>query len=135
MTTESLADILSELEKSSATPDAPQPAPEPVLEPEPEQKEAKPKVGKAVKVESTPVTSGVVIDKSVPIPAVVQPNARVYPLDEMDVGDSFFLASDNKRALTNRIRSAISQYSRRRDNGRKFVTRCVDGGVRCWRVE
>lgn len=57
----------------------------------------------------------------------------VYPFKFMNVGDSFFVpCEDNKRS---RKQSTILQAARRAPEGWKYVTRQVDGGVRCWRAE
>lgn len=51
-----------------------------------------------------------------------------YPLDEMDVGDSFVVEKPT-------IRPHLSRFMKADDAGRKFATRKTDdGGLRVWRV-
>jgi len=66
------------------------------------------------------------IEKGVPVPS--RWINEKYPLDDMEVGDSFFT---NSPAV--KVRPAVTHYGRR--NGRKYVTRSMDGGLRVWRVE
>lgn len=65
------------------------------------------------------------IEKSIPFPH----EAKKYPFDEMDVGDSFFVPNKKSGAI-----SGSKQIAQRR-TGFKFVCRNVDGGVRVWRVK
>lgn len=69
------------------------------------------------------------IEKNIPIPTsdFGKGRPRIYPLGDMDVGDSFFTTS-----ARNKVASAVSYYGLR--NGKKFAVRTVDGGVRVWRV-
>lgn len=64
------------------------------------------------------------IEKDVPLP----PKWVKYPLDQMEAGDSF-LAAEEDRA---RISAAINRYSKR--SGKRFTCRKVDGGLRVWRI-
>jgi hypothetical protein len=76
------------------------------------------------------------IEKGIAIPKQKgNPSASIYPLSEMDVGDSFMMEAFDKIVMMKRIRSAISQYTKNRDDDKKFTTRAVDGGVRCWRIK
>lgn len=70
------------------------------------------------------------IETDIPVPmnaGTCGPNT-VYPLKEMSVGDSFFVA--NKRSIV--VASAVWHHGKR--YGKKFCTRKVDGGVRVWRI-
>ena len=67
------------------------------------------------------------IEKGVPIPKKGR-EKKVWPFDEMAVGDSFFVTAD----LHGRAQTAASWYSRR--DRKKFTVRKVDGGYRVWRT-
>lgn len=66
------------------------------------------------------------------IPAVRQHNGRreKYPWSQLEVGQSFFV--DPPVAL--RSMSSTASHAGRR-NGKKFIARESDGGVRVWRYE
>jgi hypothetical protein len=51
-----------------------------------------------------------------------------YPLSRLLVGQSFFVAGQEKSFLGSIARS--NKYA-----GKKFITRKVEGGVRVWRIE
>lgn len=68
-------------------------------------------------------------DKDVAIPP-----KNKYPLSEMGIGDSFFIPTDDKLLIGQRIRSSI-QHFKKHHASVKFAVRSVDGGVRCWRIE
>ena len=68
------------------------------------------------------------IDKNVPIPN----NRKYYPLKDMLIGDSFFVATKNEIEKTNARSAAASAGIR---HGRKYVSRSVKGGIRIWRTE
>jgi hypothetical protein len=71
------------------------------------------------------------IEDDHPIPAAGQGSGRKekYPWSQMDVGQSFFVENGEVR----KIAGAACHSGRR--NGKKFVVRVVDGGVRAWRIE
>lgn len=78
------------------------------------------------------------IDKDVPIPATN--HKRVYPLEDMAVGDSFFVPVPGEGAEFERRRkrrqqamSTICRTARARKIG-TFTSRQVEGGVRVWRI-
>lgn len=80
----------------------------------------------------------ITIEKDIPIPPrrTPPPRAPKYPFADMVVGDSFFVETDNE--TTKRKFSSINLSSRKHAKsvgGGRFVTRIVDGGVRCWRAE
>jgi len=68
------------------------------------------------------------IDHDVPIPAITRMSK--YPFDDMEVGDSFTILPEASKNIS----SAIGAYCRKRSDGRKFITRSIEGGVRIWRV-
>lgn len=57
-----------------------------------------------------------------------KPWNKVYPFRNMNVGDSF----DAPIETFHRVQNAAIVWGRR--NGKRFVTRRVDGVARCWRV-
>ena len=65
------------------------------------------------------------IEKDVPVPTRY---SNQYPLDDMEVGDSFFAPNRTSSDLSTPI-------VRARKLGKKFTCRTKDGGVRVWRVE
>lgn len=65
------------------------------------------------------------IEKGVPAP---EGKESKYPFRAMEVGDSFFVPGGNG----NRVSSSATMAGKR--TARKFMLRCVDGGVRVWRV-
>ena len=76
------------------------------------------------------------IESNIVMPrAAGNPSKSLYPFKGMDVGDSFFMETKDKRVIMRRIRSAIAHYTKFANADKKFATRSVDGGVRCWRIE
>ena len=70
------------------------------------------------------------IDRGVPMPPV-RGNKIIYPFDDMEVGDSFFVPNVEHGDITPQI-----AYRRRtRGWARKFTTRKENGGIRVWRTE
>ena len=70
------------------------------------------------------------VEKGVPMPSVClnsRGRPRKYPLDTMDVGDSFFCSEEK-----NAVASAISVGGKRL--GRKFMQRKEGDGRRVWRI-
>lgn len=67
------------------------------------------------------------IERGVPMPE--HPRTRAWPFATMEIGDSFVVPDRWK----NSVLSSVSGYWNKR--GKKFVTRKVDGVLRCWRVE
>jgi len=65
------------------------------------------------------------------IPAARQHNGRreKYPWSQLEVGQSFHVAGVALRSMS----STASHAGRR--NGKKFIARESDGGVRVWRYE
>lgn len=66
------------------------------------------------------------IEKNVPVPAAKK--ARKYPFDQLEIGDSLFFHGEKYHS---RPRDAARIYGRR--TGKKFMARCVEGGIRIWR--
>lgn len=82
------------------------------------------------------------IEKNVPAPNQGNFNGPVecsfrlkYPLDRMDIGDSFFVPLNGQKSLyvlQRRLSSTATQYGRR--HYMKFVTSGQGDGVRVWRI-
>ena len=73
------------------------------------------------------------IEKDIPIPLRLR---EQMPLDEMEVGDSFFVTTpENKTQQQHRIviSNNVKYYSR--ITGKHFTVRNADSGVRVWRTE
>ncbi len=66
------------------------------------------------------------IDDSVPMPAHLRGRTPIYPLQTMELGESFFVPK--KSGISMRASCGYIQ----RKTGRKFAVRTVDGGVRVW---
>ena len=77
------------------------------------------------------------IEKGVPIPdrVVFNTGSRFPFLDEMEEGDSFFVEIPDDefwRIEANSVRAAVWRFGRMQ--GRKFISRKVEGGIRIWRL-
>jgi hypothetical protein len=71
------------------------------------------------------------IEKNVVMPELPKRGA-VYPYEQMEVGDSFFIRDDRKNVIINvcnRNRKAALK------NNAAYTAKKVDGGVRVWRVK
>lgn len=68
------------------------------------------------------------IDSNVPFPSVQKRKTAKWPFPDMNVGDSFEFASENRASIS----ASCTYYSKRL--GRKYATRNVDGVYRCWRI-
>ncbi len=70
------------------------------------------------------------IDHDIPIPSCRKNYHGVYPLQNMNVGDSFLFKNQNKQ----KAYLAVGHY--RRKHGGKFKVAIDDNGkLRCWRIE
>ena len=74
------------------------------------------------------------VQKGVPAPQGTKPGpARKYPINEMEVGDSFL--AEGEQANSTRCKALNSAKSYGRRTGKKFRARTVlPGRVRIWRV-
>jgi len=63
------------------------------------------------------------IEKNVPIP-----RRSKYPLDKLEVGDSFWVRANiaNIRQISSKVAGVLK---------RKFICREEKGGTRCWRTK
>lgn len=75
------------------------------------------------------------VESGVPMPAP-RCQALQYPFLDMKRGDSFFIAceANEGKRLQSRLWAAARSFGKQ-NHGCKFITRIVDGGVRCWRYE
>lgn len=71
------------------------------------------------------------IEDGYAIPASRQANVRraKYPWADLDIGQSFYVEGAALRSMS----STASHAGRR--NGKKFIARAAEGGVRVWRYE
>jgi len=67
------------------------------------------------------------IEKGIPLPSGCK--SCLYPLKDMEVGDSFLVEG----GVDKNIRGSISNWKKKRPE-MKFAVRNVEGGVRVWRV-
>lgn len=77
------------------------------------------------------------IEKNKPMPERAFKTA--FPLDKMEVGDSFFVPLRHDKDTIARLQSSISgktrDWSLRSKNDSKFATRVEGKGVRVWRIK
>lgn len=71
------------------------------------------------------------IEKNVPVDlSIVRDNSR-FPLLELEVGDSFLVAIEEKRALSSACVRVHRKYPTR-----KYIIRKINANsVRCWRMQ
>ena len=77
------------------------------------------------------------IEKNVNLPPRKHGKEKLYPLNEMKVGESFFLPCKNNK-MCYRRQSHVHTAAKRRGlkkRGMRFITRKVKGGMRCWRIK
>lgn len=77
------------------------------------------------------------IEANIPItpPAIPDRQEHVFPVLEMEVGDSFLIPWDGKDRAKYRsvCRTVISRQGAR--HGMKFATRTLEEGLRVWRID
>lgn len=75
------------------------------------------------------------IDKGVAVPAKTSRNAT-YPFADMEVGDSFYVASvkENHQRILGSVATCVRHYVTRRAPQKRFTVRQIDSGIRCWRL-
>ncbi len=78
------------------------------------------------------------IEKEISIPPKYRKAKEIFfPLDEMEVGDSFLVVNGMETPTGRDARVALIQYASaysKRTN-KKFTTRKTDNGIRIWRFE
>ena len=72
------------------------------------------------------------IEKGIPIPAPAGGRPAVYPLEGMDVGDSFFIPLPEGKKPQG-TQSGVARAARRFAD-KTFSSRKVEGGIRIWRT-
>jgi hypothetical protein len=74
------------------------------------------------------------IEKGIELPPIKPGKRNKYPFRYMEIGDSFLVPCPKEQM--NRIQQSLAQCWRKdRFPNKKFASRCVADGVRCWRVE
>lgn len=82
----------------------------------------------------------ITIETNIPLPDAKRGSSAAYPFADMQVGDSFFVASAEAdfKATRARLAAAIARF-RKASEGVKFATRTVDedsvNGLRVWRMQ
>lgn len=71
------------------------------------------------------------IDKGIPIPKPYGWRAKLYPFEEMEIGDSFLVPLDAGKSPSG-IYAVISQAKKR--HRINLTSARVEGGLRVWRI-
>lgn len=71
----------------------------------------------------------ITIEKNIPIPFKRTYRSK-YPWQDMKVGDSFFIKEANPKNIAAAVYSAAKRFE-----GKQFLWRDMDGGIRVWRVK
>lgn len=72
------------------------------------------------------------IESNIPIPKISKKGRqKVYPFDEMAVGDSFYIEDKS----TSQLSSVAYNWSKRYDPQAKFVVKQENKGARIWRYQ
>jgi hypothetical protein len=69
----------------------------------------------------------IAVEKNVPLPKLRTRN--IYPYEQMEVGDSFFLENAHMPTVSN------NNNQRGKKLGMKFIARKEGNGARIWRIE
>lgn len=69
------------------------------------------------------------IEKNIPVGKFLYDK---YPLKEMDIGDSFFIDTNNDDKIRS-LRTYANKYGKQND--KKFIVRKYENGFRCWRIK
>ena len=71
------------------------------------------------------------IEAGIPIPGACGGREVIYPLDDLEVGESFFVPGGTHKSMTGPI-----QAFRGKNHGQKTIaSRLVEGGIRVWRTK
>jgi hypothetical protein len=72
----------------------------------------------------------ILIEKNIPLPG-----NHKYPWDKMNVGDSFFVPTENGKSESQHVQNVSgAAHKAAKKNGWKMTTRKVAGGARVWRL-
>ena len=70
---------------------------------------------------------------------IIMPESKVqtkYPFAEMEIGDSFFVPSEENPKIKHKIAASIhGSASAKKKKGFDITIRVMPGGVRCWRIK
>ena len=77
-----------------------------------------------------PMKKRIKIDKDVPMPA---PGRRIYPFDQMEIGDSFEVPIERANSVTSSSNAFRVKHNKKLRLVRRSNT--IEGTVRFWRVE
>lgn len=69
------------------------------------------------------------IDKDIPIPEIIKGRKSKYPINEMEVGDSFFIEG-GKVSITSSLNQKLSRVGKKR-----LVGKIEGTGLRIWRIK
>lgn len=80
------------------------------------------------------------VKSGVPVPPNSRGLKKIYPFDEMEVGDHFEAPDDMGRGKIgssirqSRVANSARMWAKKHNPAAKFTTRKIDGVVRCWRI-
>lgn len=74
------------------------------------------------------------IEKNIPIPVGYAESGGIYPFLEMEIGDSFFIETENHQQDTVRVHNTVTMLRKRKGITLKMKTAKVKGGIRVWRI-
>ncbi|WP_339889768.1 hypothetical protein [uncultured Flavobacterium sp.] len=79
--------------------------------------------------------STITIDKKVPLP--LKRNRRIYPLDIMEVADSFEVKIENNNKAYSKKQNVYMAIWRfcKENTEKKFTTASTEKGIRIWRLK
>lgn len=79
------------------------------------------------------------IEKNQPMPETFDgaSSRGIYPFDEMEVGDSFFVPCKKENEFKSAVQSVhyANSKERKKESGKIFKRSQIGSGVRIWRVE
>lgn len=71
------------------------------------------------------------IEAGIPIPGAHAGREAIYPLDDLKVGESFFVPGGTHKSIATHI-----NVFRGKNHGQKTITsRLIEGGIRVWRTK
>ena len=78
------------------------------------------------------------IEKGIPFPKRASGPLSIYPLDKLEIGESFKIEIEGDVTLgrlAGRLSAAIAYYRKHINSEKKFTTRTIDDYIRCWRIK
>jgi hypothetical protein len=75
------------------------------------------------------------IENGIPIPKQTRKRKTLYPLADLEMGQSFFVACapEDSRKLIMSLSGLCGRHTKK--TGRRYTCRVVEGGIRVWRFE